>query len=128
MLCQIGIYADCKDALDHWSALITVQDNRSPRDMLREIAPFLRQFQLQQDMHDTESLAAWLTWYLIEAGMGSDTYPARVSLDRAIRGDINCFYKVSPGLVEVYSVDELLEWKLIAAVEIDRQPLPVEST
>ena len=127
MACQIGIYGDRTNGVDQWDALIQLEDGRSPRDVLREITPFLREFHTQQDMHDTECLASWLNWFLIDASMTSPHTLARIATSREIRPDSDYFYKISPGLIEVYSIDEVLEWRLIAAVEIDLEPIEVET-
>lgn len=123
MTCQLGIYDHHDDAIDQWNALIHLRDERPPRNLLREIAPFLREFHVQQDMRDTESLGAWLIWYLIDSSLASANELGHIAVSREVRGDIDYFYKISPGLVEVFRIDELLEWQRIAAAEIIREPV-----
>jgi len=118
MSCQIGLYDDRKNTVDQWDALIYLQDDRPPRHVLHQITPFLREFHATQDMADAPSLAAWLTWYLIDASMASGPGLSRIAVSRQVRGDIDFFFKISPGIIEVYSIDEVLEWALIATVEI----------
>lgn len=123
MTCQIGIYDSPDSSIDHWNTLIYLEYDRSSRDMLREIAPFLRDF--VQDMADTGSLSAWFTWYLIDANLASARESFHIALSREIRSDIDFFYKLSPGAVEVYSIDEVLDWKLIATVEIAQETVEI---
>ena len=121
MSCQIGIYSDRKITIDQWDVLIYLCEHRSPRDVLRDITPFLREFHTTQDMTETGGLAAWFTWFLIDRGLGTAEDPFGIAISLQIRGDIDFFYKISPGMVEVYRIDELLEWSLIAAVEIPQE-------
>ena len=123
MTCQIGIYDAPDSGIDHWNTLIYLEYDWSPRDILREIAPFLREF--DQNMADTGSLSAWLTWYLIDANLASARKLFHIALSREIRSDIDFFYKLSPAAVEVYSIDEVLNWKLIATVEVAQETVEI---
>jgi hypothetical protein len=127
MPCQIGIYESPNDSLDNWNALIYLREAQTPRDLLREMAPFLRQFHALHDMHDAESLGAWLTWHLIDSSAVVGMDLPRIALSRQIQTDIEYFCRVTPGLVEVYRVDELLEWRIIAALEIPQDQVGVEA-
>lgn len=126
MDCQFGIYTSPADKIDQWNALIYLHDDQSPRDLLRDIAPFLREFHARQGMGNAESLAAWLTWYLIDSSVFSASELPRIAVSKEIRGDIDYFYRISPGMVEVYSIDELLDWQRIAAVEIPQEPVELD--
>jgi hypothetical protein len=126
MDCQFGIYASPADKVDQWTTLIYLQGDQPPRDLLREISPFLREFHAHQGMEDTESLAAWLTWYLIDSSAFSADELPRIAISRAIRSDIDYFYRLSPGMVEVYTIDELFDWKRIAVAEIPQEPVELD--
>jgi hypothetical protein len=128
MSCQIGIYESPDDSFDHWSSLIYLPDSQTPRDLLRDVVPFLKQFHALHDMHDAGSLGAWLAWHLIDSSVADSMDMPRVSLSRQIQTDIDYFCRVSPGQVEVYNVDEVLEWRIIAAVEIPQEAVEVEAT
>ena len=127
MPCQIGIYEDPNDSLDNWNALIYLEDDRAPRDLLRGVVPFLREFGTAHDMQDAGALSAWLTWYLIDSRVAPEQPLPRVRLSRQIQSQIDAFYRISPGLVEVYSIDELLDWRMIAAVEVPPRPAEVQT-
>ena len=128
MSCQLGIYRDREHRIDDQDVLIYQHGDRSPRDMLRLITPFLHAFQATRNMADTGYLAARLTWYLIDSsrdpGRGSG-FPD-VEITREIRGDIDFFCKISPGYVDVYRVNEVLEWAPIATLEIPTKPVALD--
>lgn len=127
MTCQFGIYASAAAAMDDWSALILVERDVPPRDLLRDIAPLLRDFHARQGMDDAERLAAWLTWYLVDGNSFAAEGPPGVSVGRTIRPDVDFFYRISPGLVEAFRVDEVLDWRRIAALEIPREEVVEEA-
>ncbi len=122
MSCQFGIYTDREAPLDHSEVLIYQQDHGSPRSTLNVIAPFLRTFHAEQGMDDTGLLGAALTWYLIDLHL--DAMPGvmlpKVEVVKDIQGGLEFFYKLSPGCVDVYRIDDRLEWTVIAVLEIDR--------
>ena len=122
MSCQFGIYADRDAPLDQSEVLVYQEDHGSPRSTLNVIAPFLTTFHAEQGMDDTGLLGAALTWYLIDLHL--DSMPSvmlpKVELVKEIQGGLDFFYKLSPGCVEVFRIDERLEWTAIAVLEIDR--------
>jgi hypothetical protein len=122
---QIGLYRNREQPLDQWDALIDLQDPRSARDLLRDLTPFLREYHCAHGMEDTQGLAAWLAWYLIEAHLASGQDFSGIALGSELRGDIDFFYRLSPGLLEVYRLDELLEWHPVARAEIRCAPVEV---
>lgn len=127
MSCQIGIYQRSDASLDDWNALIHLQNDPPPRDLLRQLVPFLREFQAFRGMEDAESLGAWLTWHLIDSSAVPDGDWPRVALTRQIETNIDYFCRVSPGVVEVYSIDEVLDWRMIAAMEISPESVGTET-
>ena len=127
MKCQLGIYRSRESALDQWDCLIHLDSERTPRNILRDLTPFLRSFHARRGMRKADSLAAWLTWNLIHRGLvaGDQSNFSGISLGQEIRGDIDFFYRISPGLVEVHRINEFLEWVRIATVEISQEPVAV---
>ncbi len=121
MSCQFGIYADREAPLDQFEVLIYQVDHGSPRATLNVIAPFLRTFHAEQGMDDTGLLGAALTWYLIDLHL--DSMPGvilpKVEIVNEIQSELDFFYRISPGCVDVYRIDDRLEWNLIAVLEID---------
>ena len=101
MKCQLGIYRSRETALDQWDSLIYLDSERTPRNILRDLTPFLRAFHARRGMNKADSLAAWLTWNLIHRGLvaGDQSNFSGISLGQEIRGDIDFFYRISPGLV-----------------------------
>ena len=123
MSCQFGIYPDRDFGIDDWDALIYQDYDESPRTLLETLTPFLRTFHTIQDMTETGNLAADLVWCLVEVSPHSTMGPgfSRIEISREIRSGIDFFYKISPGFVDVYRVDEVLEWKRIATAEISQE-------
>ncbi len=121
MSCQFGIYADREVPLDQSEVLIYQLDHGSPRATLNVIAPFLRTFHGEQGMDDTGLLGAALTWYLIDLHL--DSMPGlilpKVEIVKEIQAELDFFYRISPGCVDVYRIDDRLEWNAIAVLEID---------
>ena len=127
MKCQLGVYRSRETALEQWDCLIYLESERTPRNILRDLTPFLRTFHARRGMRKADRLAAWLTWNLIHRGLvaGDPSNFAGIAVSREIRGDIDFFYRISPGLVEVHRINELLDWVRIAAVEISLEPVAV---
>ena len=67
MKCHIGVYRHANQPMDQWDDLIYLQDRRSAREFLDTLTPFLREFHAHEGMDDTESLAVWLSWHLIDS-------------------------------------------------------------
>ena len=118
MKCQIGLYSEVDAAVDQFSALVDLECTDSARDLLNSLTPFLKEFHCTHGMDDTQTLAAWLPWHLIEVGRESFDELSSIVISRQINAHIDFFVKLSPGLVEVFRIDELLEWHVLAQVEI----------
>jgi hypothetical protein len=120
MRCQIGVYANAQTRLEQGEVLVYLSTDQSPRQVLDAIVPFLRKFHEVQGMSETETLAAWLTWDLVNMGMISAEEHgfSGIALGRKVRSDIEFFFRVSPAQVEVFRIDELLDWHPLAAVDI----------
>ena len=129
MSCQFGIYPDRKAGIEDWDFLIYQQDHVAPRDILAALSPFLRTFHAEQGMSETGFLAAGLAWYLVDLRLDSirDIVLPKVELTREIHAEISFFYKISPGYVDTFRINELLEWMPIAVLEIPRQPVAVDA-
>lgn len=123
MTCQIGIYEHHDDSLENWNTLISLQNQQPPRELLRRIIPVLKDFQNSQYKRDIGSLSALLTWHLVDSAAVPKGELPRIALSRQIGSNIDYFCRVSPLVVEVYSIDEVLEWQMIAAMEIDQAPV-----
>ena len=78
-------------------------------------------------MDDTQTLAAWLPWHLIEIGRESFEDLSSIGISRQINAHIDFFVKLSPGLVEVFRIDDLLEWHALAQVEITCESVDVSA-
>ena len=118
MKCHIGVYSDANQPPDQWEGLLYLHDCRSAREFLDALTPFLREFHANEGMDDTGALSAWLAWHLIDsaAARGEDFFD--IALSKEIRGDIDFFFKISIGLVEVFRIDEVLEWHPVVCTEI----------
>ena len=129
MSCQFGIYPDRNAGIEDWDFLIYQQDHVAPRDILGARAPFLRTFHAEQGMSETGFLAAGLAWYLVDLRLDSiaDIVLPKVELTREIHAEISFFYKISPGYVDTFCINELLEWMPIAVLEIPRQTVTVDA-
>tara|TARA_B100001123_G_C14700759_1_gene785196 strand:- start:22 stop:414 length:393 start_codon:yes stop_codon:yes gene_type:complete len=129
MSCQFGIYPDRKAGIEEWDFLIYQQDHLAPRDILSALSPFLRTFHAEQGMSETGFLAAGLAWYLADLRLDSigDTVLPKVEFTREIQAEIAFFYKISPGYVDTFRINEVLEWMPIAVLEIPRQTAAVDA-
>ena len=127
MKCQLGVYRSRETALEQWDCLIYLESKRTPRNILRDLTPFLRTFHARRGMRKADSLAAWLIWNLIHRGLvvGDQSEFTGIGVGNEIRGDIDFFFRISPGLVEVHRIDQLLDWIRIAAVEIPLESVAV---
>ncbi len=125
MKCQIGIYNEIDAATDQWTALIDFQSKNSARNLLNALAPFLKEFHCEHGMDDTQTLAAWLAWHLVEMGQEGFDHLNDIGMSREIDARNDFFVKLSPGLVEVFRIDELFEWHPLAQVEITCEPVEV---
>ena len=101
--CQIGIYRTKPTDLTKYHALLYRHSDGYPEGVLPDITPFLETFHSQRGMSDVEYLAAWLIYHLIrpydDANYGK--YLGH-GISTRFHGDIEYFYAISPGLVEVY--------------------------
>ena len=127
MKCQIGLYSEEDAAVDQFSALVDLESTDSARDLLNSLTPFLKEFHCAHGMDDTQTLAAWLPWHLIEIGRESFDDLNSIGVSRQINAHIDFFVKLSPGLVEVFRIDELLEWHALARVEITCESVDVST-
>ena len=127
MKCQLGVYRSRETALEQWDCLIYLESERTPRNILRDLTPFLRSFHAQRGMRKADHLSAWLIWNLIHRGLvsGDQGEYAGIGVDHEIRGDIDFFFRISPGLVEVHHINQLRDGIRIAAVEISLEPVAV---
>jgi hypothetical protein len=125
MKCQIGIYNEIDAATDQWVALIDLQSKSSARDLLNTLAPFLKEFHCEHGMDDTQTLAAWLTWHLVEIGQENFDQLSDIGMSREIDAQNDFFVKLSPGLIEIFRIDELLEWRPLAHIEITCDPVQI---
>ncbi|MFT5085899.1 MAG: hypothetical protein ACI906_000309 [Candidatus Latescibacterota bacterium] len=125
MKCQIGLYTEIDAAIDQWVSLIDLQSNHSAKDLLEVLIPFLKDFHSEHGMDDAPTLAAWLPWHLIEVGKETFDDLSAISINRQINPRIDFFVKLSPGLVEVFRIDELLEWHPLAQVEVVCEPVEI---
>jgi hypothetical protein len=125
MRCQIGVYANSHASFEQGEVLVYLSTDQSARQVLEAVVPFLRRFQVTQGMEQTETLAAWLTWHLINMGMVSADEPgfSGIGLGRRVRSDIEFFFRVTPGRIEVSRIDDLLDWHPLAAVDIPQETL-----
>lgn len=123
MKCQIGLYNEIDAAIDQWVSLIDLQSSNSAKELLEVLTPFLKEFHCEHGMDDTPTLAAWLPWHLIEVGKETFEDLSAIGLNRQINAHVDFFVKLSPGLIEVFRIDELLEWHPLAQVEIVCEPL-----
>ena len=119
MRSQIGIYRETDEDYEHWAGLILLESPLGPRDLLAELAPFLRRFHCGHGMEDAAGLAAWLAWKLVDMRDGGDTSFEGVSIERELAIDIEFFYRVTPGSVEVFRIDEVFEWHPVARLEVE---------
>ena len=103
MKCQIGLYSEVDAAVDQFSALVDLECTDSARDLLNSLTPFLKEFHCAHGMDDTQTLAAWLPWHLIEVGRESFDDLSSVGISRQINAHIDFFVKLSPGLKSKYS-------------------------
>ena len=124
---QIGLYSDEDAAVDQFSALIGIECTDSARDLLNSLTPFLKEFHCAHGMDDTQTLAAWLPWHLIEIGRESFEDLSSIGISRHTNAHINFFVKLSPGLVEVFRIDELLEWHALARVEVTCESVDISA-
>lgn len=115
---QIGVYADSYDHLEQWAGLISLADPIGPRDLLAQLGPFLRQFHCDKGMEDAGGLTAWIAWKMVQDQADPEPSFEGVTVDRELRVDIEYFYRITPGQVEVFRIDEVLEWHPIAQLEI----------
>ena len=118
MKCHIGVYRDASQPPDQWDGLIYLQDRRSAREFLDALTPFLREFHANEGMDDTGALSAWLAWHLIDSAAARSESFFEIALSKEIRSDIDFFFKVSFGLVEVFRIDEVLEWHPVVRADI----------
>jgi hypothetical protein len=118
MKCHIGVYRDANQPPDQWDGLIYLQDRRSAREFLDALTPFLREFHANEGMDDTGALSAWLAWHLIDSAAARSESFFEIALSKEIRSDIDFFFKVSSGLVEVFRIDEVLEWHPVVRADI----------
>jgi len=118
MKCHIGVYRDANQPPDQWDGLIYLQDRRSAREFLDALTPFLREFHANEGMDDTGALSAWLAWHLIDSAAARSESFFEIALSKEIRSDIDFFFKVSFGLVEVFRIDEVLEWHPVVRADI----------
>ena len=118
MKCQIGVYRDANQPPDQWDGLIYLQDRRSAREFLDALTPFLREFHANEGMDDTGALSAWLAWHLIDSAAARSESFFEIALSKEIRSDIDFFFKVSSGLVEVFRIDQVLEWHPVVRADI----------
>ena len=130
MSCQLGIYPDRKAGIEDWDSLIYQQDHVAPRDILGALSPFLRTFHAEQGMSETDFLTAGLAWYLVDLRLDSirDIVLPKVELTRELHAELSFFYKISPGYVDTFRINELLEWMPIAVLEIPRQTVTVDAS
>lgn len=128
MRCQIGVYPNAQISLEQGEILVYLSTDQSPREVLDALVPFLRKFHMLQGMAETETLAAWLTWELINMGMVSAEEHgfSGIGLSRRVRSDIEFFYRISPGQAEVFHIDELFDWHPIAAVDIPWEAMELD--
>ena len=118
MKCHIGVYSDANQPPDQWEGLIYLHDTSSAREFLNRLTPFLREFHSNEGMDDTESLTVWLGWHLIDSAAARGEKFFEIGLCKEIRNDISFFFKISAGLVEVFRIDEVLEWHPVVRTEI----------
>ena len=118
MKCHIGVYRDANQPPDQWDGLIYLQARRSAREFLDALTPFLREFHANEGMDDTGALSAWLAWHLIDSAAARSESFFEIALSKEIRSDIDFFFKVSSGLVEVFRIDEVLEWHPVVRADI----------
>ena len=118
MKCHIGVYRDANQPPDQWDGLIYLQDRRSAREFLDALTPFLREFHANEGMDDTGALSAWLAWHLIDSAAARSESFFEIALSKEIRSDIDFFFKVSSGLVEVFRIDQVLEWHPVVRANI----------
>ena len=127
MKCHIGVYRHANQPMDQWDDLIYLQDRRSAREFLDTLMPFLREFHAHEGMDDTESLAVWLSWHLIDSAAARGEKFFEIALSKDIRNDIDFFFKISAGLVEVFRIDEVLEWHPVVRTEIPSTAIGVNA-
>jgi hypothetical protein len=127
MKCHIGIYRDANQPPDQWDGLIYLHDRRSAREFLDTLTPFLKEFHANEGMDDTGSLSVWLAWHLIDSTADQGEPFLEIAMSREIRSDIDFFFKISSGFVEVYRIDEVLEWHPVVHIEIPSPSVSVNT-
>lgn len=137
--CQIGFYAKDNDAIEDFEALIYRHSDGYPGNLkavkdggeygvLIELVPFLRDFQTNRGLSDTEYAAARTLQHLAnlyDLGFSkleaSKTYNyIGYGVSSAIHSDIEYLYAVKPTKLEVYAVSGWDEhtYKLTETVDL----------
>ena len=116
--CHIGVYRDANQPMDQWDDLIYLQDRRSAREFLDTLTPFLREFHANEGMDDTGAVSAGLAWHLIDSAAARGEAFFEIAVSKEIRSAINFFFRISSGLVEVFRIDQVLEWHPVVSTDI----------
>lgn len=130
--CQIGIYQSKGSKTKDFEVLLYKHCDGYPDGVLPVIQPFLERFSKDRS-DDVEYCGAWLMHHLIEEsikgtlkhGYGpkdGKTFTG-YGISNEFHGDIEYFYKIYPGAIEVYQCryDENPDnWKLINTIELKK--------
>ena len=114
--CNIGVYENKEDKLDDFYALLYRHSDGYPEGVLPEIVPFLKWWDQQRGIGDTEYCGARLLQYLCNQSDGGPAIKTAELLNKNtdytgiygygickyIHWDIEYFYKIYPKAVEVY--------------------------
>jgi len=123
---QIGIYESREQNISKPSVLIYKHSGGYPEGLLPIITPFLARFDKERGISDTEYCGAWLVHELITKHIQGlkewrveikTVFPSNQPDDdgydflghgicQGFHGDIEYFYRVSPGVIEVYETPD----------------------
>ena len=123
---QIGFY-EKGDKLSEPTALIYRHWDGYPESVLPEIIPVLQDFDQCRGLYDAEFASAWLVAELKD-------YLGNIGISKTLHGDIEYYYAVYPGRIEIYKPknfgawlngkDDFRDLKKLDTVKIDVKKLP----
>ena len=100
--CMIGFY-EADDKFSKPTALIYRHLDGYPEGVLNDVIPILQDFDRNRGLDDVEYASAWLVAQL------KDDYP-NIGICKHLRGDIEYYYAVYPGRIDVYEPKDFGAW------------------